>query len=123
MRMTDKLTRLYIESLFATHRGRAHVLNQAAEAEDSDEGQVFEQLLTQVDDPRLHKLIQRHAADEKKHAELFRECVKRQGVEPGPVAEVRKKVTDALVAVGVGPTHEAVADEPDVEGFLFAHNN
>ena len=43
------------------------------------------------------------------------------GLEHGRVAEVREKVADALVTIGVRAAHKAVAHEPDVEGFLFAH--
>ena len=43
-------------------------------------------------------------------------------LEHRPMAEIREEVTNALVPVRVSPAHEAVADEPDVEGFLFAHD-
>ena len=43
------------------------------------------------------------------------------GLEHGAMAEIVKEVADALVTVGVGAAHEAVAHQSDIEGFLFAH--
>ena len=43
-------------------------------------------------------------------------------LEHRPMAEIREKVTNALVPVRVSPAHEAVADESNVKGFLFAHD-
>jgi rubrerythrin len=65
--------------------GRAFVLNQAAIAEASDEGQIFDNLLTHVDDEELRKLVRIHAADEVRHAELFAEAAANVGV---PIPEV-----------------------------------
>ena len=42
-------------------------------------------------------------------------------LEHGAMAEIVKEVADALVTVGVGTAHEAVAHQSDIEGFLFAH--
>ena len=85
MNVIEKLTETYMDRMFSTERGRAHVLNQLADAEDSDEGWFFDSLLAQVEDSALQKMISRHAADEKRHAEMFRQCVRRQGFEPEPV--------------------------------------
>lgn len=79
--------RRYLDRLVASRTGRAHVLNQAAYAEDSDEGVVFDGLLSKVDDPELAKMVRIHAADEKRHAELFREALARNGFDPWPVAD------------------------------------
>ncbi len=87
MTRQEQLSARFITHLLHTAKGRAHVLNQLADAEDSDEVRIFEILLSKVDDPQLAKMIGRHMADEKRHAEMFRECVARQGVAPGPVPE------------------------------------
>jgi hypothetical protein len=85
MTLRHTLTLQFLRSLLATPRGRAHVLNQIAEAESSGEAQVFEQALARVDDPQLARMIEKHQADEVRHAALFRGCIERTGVDPGPV--------------------------------------
>ena len=45
------------------------------------------------------------------------------GLEHRALAEIRKKVVDALVTVRVSAAHEAVAHESDVEWFFFAHGS
>jgi rubrerythrin len=87
MNLNDRLFNRYMHRLFSTPQGRAHVLVQCAEAEDSDEGQIFEGLMNHVDDDRLHRMIRRHAADEKRHAEMFRQRVRATGVEPPEVPD------------------------------------
>lgn len=91
--------RRYMDRLIASRVGRAHVLNQAAFAEDSDEGQVFEALLSQIDDPALQKMVRIHAADETRHAEMFREALARNGFEPwdvGPELSLIARLDAAL---------------------------
>ena len=61
----------FLDRMLAHPRGRAHVLSTVADAEDTDEGAVFDKLVAQVDDPELHKMIRIHQADEKRHAQLF----------------------------------------------------
>jgi rubrerythrin len=64
--------RFFFSRLFATPRGRAFFLSTMADAEESDEAGVFDALLERVDDPKLHKMVRRHADDETRHAELLR---------------------------------------------------
>jgi len=71
-------------------RGRAHVLNQIAEAEDNGEARVFDDAIALVDDPALKKLIARHRDDEIRHGQLFRAALKRTNVDPGPVPDELK---------------------------------
>jgi rubrerythrin len=70
----------YLSRLVATPRGRAFLFAFMADAEESDEQGVFDALLARVDDPKLHKLVEKHVADEARHAELLRACALRQGV-------------------------------------------
>lgn len=72
--------RLFLGTLLQTPEGRAHVLTQAAIAEGSDEGAIFEHLVKKVDDPELAKMVKKHAEDEERHAGMFFACADRQGV-------------------------------------------
>lgn len=72
MSFRQSLRRHYFRRLAETPRGRAHILLIAAEAEEADEGEIFEQLRTRVSDAKLQKLAERHGADEERHAALFR---------------------------------------------------
>ncbi len=112
-----QLTDKFMDRLLSTKAGRAHVLNQAAEAEDSDEGVFFTELLSKVDDPQLQKMIRRHEADEKRHAAMFREAVERQGVTPGPVPESLRMIDNIDRALG-GFFEEPIVDD---EGVMNAY--
>jgi rubrerythrin len=90
----------FLTELLATPAGRAHVLNTSGDAENSDEARIFDLLLERVDDPALAKMIRIHQADEVRHAEMFFECVRRQGIEPYPVPAELKLITRLGEAVG-----------------------
>lgn len=81
----ERLRLRYMERLVANPRGRAFLLKQVAEAEDSDETRVFEHLEAHVDDPELRRMIRRHAEDEQRHARLLFECLDRLGIEVGEI--------------------------------------
>ncbi len=83
----DRLTHLFMSHLLETPLGRAHLLNQIADAEDNGEASVFDQVMAWVDDPALAKAIDRHRTDELGHAELLRARRDAQGVSVGPVPE------------------------------------
>ncbi len=87
MKIETRLVHHFKGQLLSTPKGRAHVLNQIADAEDNGEAAVFDELLKYENDPKLKTMIRRHRDDEIRHGELFRECVKRQGVEPPPLRE------------------------------------
>lgn len=91
---------LFIRRLVQTDRGRAYVLNQAADAESSDEGQIFEEILSLIDDPKVHKLVKIHQEDEERHAELFLDAAKRIGVPLQEVPEHLKLLARLDVALG-----------------------
>lgn len=93
--------------------GRAHILNQAAEAESNGESQVFDRILARVDDPELARLVRRHAEDEVRHAAMFRGCVERTGVTPPPVPP-ELRVVDRLGAALGNPFDAGVRDRRDV---------
>jgi rubrerythrin len=69
----------FLRGLFATARGRAYVLTQAAIEESTDEGALFEHLMAHVRDPELARMVSKHAADEERHAAMFFACADRQG--------------------------------------------
>jgi demethoxyubiquinone hydroxylase (CLK1/Coq7/Cat5 family) len=99
MRLQETLTLAYFERLVSSPAGRAHVLATCADAESSDEGALFDRLLTWVEDDELAKLVKRHQEDELRHADLFRACLARTGV-PAPVVpehlKLLKRIDDLL---------------------------
>lgn len=76
---------LFLSRLFSTPSGRAFQLGFMADAEESDEGHVFDELIARVDDPDLGKLVRLHRADEERHAIMLRGAALRQGVPIEPV--------------------------------------
>jgi rubrerythrin len=87
----------FLRHLIETPAGRQHVLSQVADAESTGESRVFEQLLSQVDDPELAKMIEKHQADEIRHAELFRACEARTGL-PARTVPTELRLMDRLDA-------------------------
>ncbi len=100
MDLREWLTLRFTRRLLSTPEGRAHVLNQIADAESNGENQVFEHVLGHVDDPALRKMIEKHQADEIRHEQLFRACLERTGVDPGPVPPHLKLIDRLDRAVG-----------------------
>jgi rubrerythrin len=80
MNFTDRLTLSFMKDLFATPKGRVHFLAQVADAENNDEGAIFEALKKRASDPQLQKMVARHAADEERHARILTERAKAQGL-------------------------------------------
>lgn len=100
MTLQQKLAPFFLSRLLANPRGRAFLLAQASDAEASDEGRIFEELLRRVDDPELQKLVRIHQADEERHAELFAEAAKRVGVTPPPLPAHLKLLNRLDTAMG-----------------------
>ncbi len=99
MSIQESLTLAYFERLVSSPEGRAHVLATCADAEASDEGALFDRLLTWVDDPELAKLVKVHQQDELRHAEMFLACLARTGVPAPTVPEhlkLLKRIDDLL---------------------------
>jgi hypothetical protein len=88
MTLTDKLTLMFMKQLLKSPRGRAHFLSQVADAENNDEGKIFEALKVRArGDHELHRLVTRHAADEERHAWLLEARAAATGVERPTVPE------------------------------------
>lgn len=100
MNLDRLLTERYIARMLETPRGQAHILSQIAEAEDNGEARVFDDALLLVDDPKLAKMIERHREDELRHGRLFRECMARTGVDPGPVPVELRAIDRVAEALG-----------------------
>lgn len=79
-RIASWVQRAFLRDLLASPRGRAYALTQAAIAESTDEGAVFDRLAEKVDDADLAKMVRKHSEDETRHAEMFFACADRQGV-------------------------------------------
>jgi rubrerythrin len=77
----------YLSRLVRSPRGRATLLAFMADAEESDEGRVFETLLERVDDPALHKLVKIHHTDEQRHARILHAAVTTVGAAPAALTE------------------------------------
>lgn len=91
----------FLSSLLATPRGRAFALTQAGIAESTDEGEIFNQLRTRVEDQELARLVKWHADDEERHAKIFLAAADRQGV-PRPELPENVQVLPLLNArIGV----------------------
>jgi rubrerythrin len=85
MTIRDRFSLRFIRKLVATPEGRAHLLDQVADAESNGELDIFERLLDRVNDGSLQKMIRKHREDEIRHEALFRACANRQGVRRDPV--------------------------------------
>ncbi|MGZ5967137.1 MAG: ferritin-like domain-containing protein [Polyangiales bacterium] len=81
------LDTLYMRRLVASPEGRAFLFNFMADAEVSDEGMVFEELLARVEDPSLKKMVEKHHDDELRHNQMLLECLRRAGGAPSPVPD------------------------------------
>jgi rubrerythrin len=80
MTIRDRFTLRFMQKLVQTPHGRAHILNQVADAEANGELDIFDRILAKVDDDGLAKMIREHREDEIRHEKLFRDAADRQGV-------------------------------------------
>lgn len=71
----------HLRQLVASPAGQAHLLSLAVVAEEGDELGFFDMVADAVDDPRLARLVRRHQNDELRHAQLYRGCLARLGLE------------------------------------------
>ena len=94
-------TRLFLTRLVASAPGRAHVLSLAVDAEEGDEGGVFDRLAQAVDEPRLAELVRRHRDDEARHAGMYRDRLDRLGLTLQPVP-VQLKLIGRLAQMAGG---------------------
>lgn len=100
MNLRERLTLRFTDRVITTPEGRAHLLNQCADAEGNGENGFFEHILSYVDDPALQKMIAKHRADELRHEQLFLAARDRTGVDPGPVPDELKLIDRLDRAVG-----------------------
>jgi hypothetical protein len=101
MDLTDRLTLAFMRRLVARPDGRAHLYRELADAEGNGENGVFEHILSQVDDPTLRRLIEKHRADEVRHQQMFLECAARTGVPETPVPDEVKYVERLFKVAGL----------------------
>jgi len=89
------LSEQFLRQVVREPRGRALLLAQCAQAEDSGESRLFDRLAERVQDADLQRMIVRHQADEIRHAALFRDCVGRTGL-PLPEVPLQLQAVDRL---------------------------
>lgn len=75
------LRKAFMRRMVSTPRGRQHILSLMVAAEEGDESGVFDALATRADDDELQKLVRVHQEDERVHAQLYRDCLTRTGLE------------------------------------------
>ncbi|MCU1281947.1 MAG: hypothetical protein JWM53_5493, partial [bacterium] len=64
MNLRERLTVRFTNRVITSAEGRAHLLNQCADAEGNGENGFFEHILAHVDDPALQRMITKHRDDE-----------------------------------------------------------
>ncbi len=100
MNLRERLSLRFIDRVITSPEGRAHLLNQCADAEGNGENGFFEHILAHVDDPALHKMIAKHRDDELRHEQLFLAARDKTGIDPGPVPNELKLIDRLDRAVG-----------------------
>jgi uncharacterized ferritin-like protein (DUF455 family) len=119
MTLQDTLLLRYFRHVVATPQGRAHVLNQVADAESNGESAVFENMLSLADDPVVAKVVKRHADDEVRHAGLFHDRVRATGIDPGPAPAHLRLIERVDQKLG-GFLHKPVRERRDMmEAYLI----
>jgi rubrerythrin len=69
----------FLRAVLTTPAGREYVLSIAVDAEEGDEAGLFDQIADAVDVPELRRVVETHRDDERRHAGLYRECLRRNG--------------------------------------------
>ena len=100
MNLRERLSLRFIGRVITSPQGRAHLLNQCADAEANGESGFFEHVMAHVDDPALHKMIGKHRDDELRHEQLFLAARDRTGVDVEPVPNELKLIDRLDRAVG-----------------------
>jgi rubrerythrin len=90
----------FYRELLATPEGQAHALTLQVYAEEGDEGAILDQLVERVEEPRLNRLVRQHRDDEVRHAELFRGCLTRLGLDPQPLPDELRVIRHLAQKVG-----------------------
>ena len=97
MDLREYLTHRFMKALLKTPEGRAHLLNQVADAEDNGEASIFDQALSWVTDPKLKRIIDHHRSDEIRHGQLLRARRDATGAKVEPVPD-HLKILDRIDA-------------------------
>lgn len=118
-RVGEHIRNRLMDRLIASPTGRAHILNVMAEAEGSEEGAIFDILATRVEDARLQQMVRKHAADEERHAELFRARVIANGGTPQPIPEHLRLINRLNAALGDFFDGELSTDEDVMNAYLL----
>jgi rubrerythrin len=119
MNVRERLTMRFIDRVITSPQGRAHLLNQAADAEGNGENGFFDHILQHVDDPALTKMIGKHRDDELRHEQMFLAARARTGIDPGEVPQHLKLIDRLDAAVGHFFSHP-IRDRRDVmEAYLM----
>jgi rubrerythrin len=95
----------FLSELLATPAGRRHMLSISVDAEEGDEGGIFDQLADTVDDPKLRRIVERHRDDEVRHARLFRGCLARLDFELQPLPDDLKVIRQIAASTTRGTEH------------------
>jgi rubrerythrin len=109
--MEHDIRTTFLAQLVATPAGRRHMLSISVDAEEGDEGGLFDQLADFVDDPKLRSIVERHRDDESRHAQLFRGCLSRLGLEMQPVPDELKLIRQIADATGGAERGVHTADD------------
>jgi rubrerythrin len=119
MNLRERLTLRFTDRVITTPEGRAHLLNQCADAEGNGENGFFEHILAHVDDAALEKMITKHRDDELRHEQLFLGARDKTGVDVGPVPNELKLIERLDRAVG-GFFAQPIRDRRDImEAYLM----
>lgn len=113
MNLRERLNIRFIDRVITSPEGRAHLLNQCADAEGNGENGFFEHILAHVDDPSLHKLVAKHRDDELRHEQLFLGARDKTGIDVGEVPNELKLIDRLDRAVG-GFFAQPIRDRRDI---------
>ena len=113
MNLRERLSLRFIDRVITSEEGRAHLLNQCADAEGNGENGFFEHILAHVEDPALEKMITKHRDDELRHEQMFLAARDRTGIDPGPVPNELKLIDRLDRAVG-GFFAQPIRDRRDI---------
>ncbi len=120
MTLVSRFFLRFMRKLARSPDGQRFILSQLVETEAmaNGEGNMFPRLLAYVQEPRLHRLVQRHYADEVRHEQLYRGVVGRVASEiDAPQSVMMMRILESLTRPS---TAEPIACDDDVlDGYLF----
>ena len=113
--------RFFLTRLLRSEAGRAYVLQQLADAEGGEGGEllIFDQLAAHVDDEKLQQLIRVHKEDEERHEGLFLHEIDKLGVAPVRIPERLKLLIQLDARMGGWLERDVETDEHVLESYLL----